>query len=105
MKWALKGLCAPEWSHLISRTESFNENIQLAYFNLPEAVSDTNLYVWDNFGSVHFESALKALKGVLESIKAQAFWPPAEGPIKWDDFEDLFMAEECVKELNHGATE
>ncbi|MCX6998209.1 MAG: PD-(D/E)XK nuclease family protein [Kiritimatiellaeota bacterium] len=69
---------------------------ELAYFNLPKALENTALSVWDGFSSHLRQSAEACARGVLADIRSGRFWPPTENP-PHDDFERLFTAapEDC----------
>lgn len=66
-------------------------NIELAYFNLPKAVSETGPSPWRDFSGEMMESAGRCLDGVLAGIAAREFWPPAEKVEHDRDFEMLFL--------------
>ncbi|MDD4872488.1 MAG: PD-(D/E)XK nuclease family protein, partial [Kiritimatiellae bacterium] len=82
----------PLYHLLYTGKEKFDPNIELAYFNLPKAVSDTGLYAWNNFDAETMSSAIRCIKGVIEDIDGGKFWPPA-GKVKYDQFERLFIHE------------
>jgi ATP-dependent helicase/nuclease subunit B len=64
-------------------------NIRLAYFNLPQAVTQTNVAEWEGYTRDLHESAIACARGVLSSIAANEFWPPNPTP-EYDDFQKLF---------------
>ncbi len=64
--------------------------IVCGYFNLPKAVSDTGIEIWEGMGDSYLEDAEKCASGVIESIRNGIFWPPSEN-IRYDDFENLFF--------------
>lgn len=87
----------PLYEMLLPDTEEFKGEIQLGYFNLPKAVSETDLSLWNHFTENRYDSARDCIKGIIEDISNSRFWPPVS-KIKYDDFEELFQAEvtNCV---------
>lgn len=65
------------------------KDIELCYFNLPKAISNSGLAVWENFTQELAESAYKTAEKIIGRIKQGIFWPPADS-VKYDDFESLF---------------
>jgi len=59
------------------------------YFNLPKAVGDTGVQVWEGYGDAWHEAALRCARGVAGAIAAGRFWPPAEA-VAHDAFAALF---------------
>ncbi len=60
----------------------------IGYFNLPKAVTETSIAMWEDFGDALQESALRCAEAVGAGVKAGRFWPPAEEPEN-DDFAAL----------------
>ncbi|OGV61766.1 MAG: hypothetical protein A2283_23865 [Lentisphaerae bacterium RIFOXYA12_FULL_48_11] len=89
-KW--NNLQLPLYHLLYTGKEEFDPNIELAYFNLPKAISDTGLSIWNNFDTETMSSAIRCIKGVIEDIDGCKFWPPA-ARVKYDPFERLFIHE------------
>ncbi|MBI3987427.1 MAG: PD-(D/E)XK nuclease family protein [Lentisphaerae bacterium] len=73
------------------RLPACGDDVQLAYFNLPKAVDDTGLSVWEKFDAATLESAVACIRGVVADIAARRFWPPAESVEHDGDFERLFL--------------
>jgi ATP-dependent helicase/nuclease subunit B len=71
------------------------ETLELAYFNLPKAVSATGVYRWKDLTPEVIKSAETCMDGVLQSIRSGVFWPPAKS-VTYDDFEELFNSEPDV---------
>ncbi|MFA6292860.1 MAG: PD-(D/E)XK nuclease family protein [Victivallales bacterium] len=71
------------------------------YFNLPKAVTDTGIEIWEGMGDSYLKDAEKCASGVIESIRKGIFWPPSEN-IRYDDFEKLFFGSplDAVEEMN-----
>ena len=67
-------------------------NISIGYVNLPKAVGDTGLYVWEGFSEDLLEKALACGRGVVEGIRNQVFWPPAER-VMWDEYESVLLGD------------
>ncbi len=61
----------------------------LAYFNLPKALGETGVEVWDDADEHLLASARVCAEEVARRIAAKTFWPPAER-VTHDDFEALF---------------
>ncbi|MBT4513415.1 MAG: hypothetical protein HOC20_14575, partial [Chloroflexi bacterium] len=79
--------------------EEFGSQIELGYFNLPKAIGDTGITIWEEMGIDHLDSARHCAENVIEGIRNLRFWPPA-ARVKYDDFENLFPAEisDCIDE-------
>jgi ATP-dependent helicase/nuclease subunit B len=52
--------------------------VTAGYFNLPKAVGDTAVSVWDGYDEAWAAAARRCAEGVTAAIAAGAFWPPAE---------------------------
>ena len=87
----------PLYAILLSSSPELRGPFELGYFNLPKAVDDTSVVLWDDPSSALLESARACAGGVVSDIKSRRFWPPAQKP-KYDDFESLFPADpaSCV---------
>jgi ATP-dependent helicase/nuclease subunit B len=67
------------------------------YFNLPKAVGDTGVQVWEGYSAELHASALRCAEGVCRAVRTGDFWPPNETfDSGRDDYEALF---------HHGAAE
>jgi len=66
--------------------------VELAYWVMPKALSDTGILVWDDFGADLLNAARLCLAGVIAELTARIFWPPAP-KVEYDEFEDLFLGE------------
>ena len=72
--------------------------IQVGYFNLPKALGETGIEVWEEFDAAMRHEALNCVEGVLEDIARGRFWPPRDD-VRHDEFERLFpgAAEDYVE--------
>ena len=50
---------------------------QAGYINLPPALSETGVNIWPELTDAMIASARECACGVIRSIKAGIFWPPA----------------------------
>ena len=93
----------PLYQSLVQTDGLDAEEIQLAYFNLPKAVTHTGLSLWEGWNAALLKSAHDCAETVVEQIQNGIFWPPAPR-VDYDDFELLFPAdpEECFNPI--GAT-
>ncbi len=73
-------------------------SVEIGYFNLPKAISDTGIHIWDSFSPDLLSSAEKCAGGVIDSIRNRHFWPP-NPKVPFDDFAHLFPADiaDCIK--------
>lgn len=65
------------------------QDVELCYFNLPKAVSNSGIFAWEKFDADIADSAAKSAERIIERIKQCVFWPPSE-TLQYDDFESLF---------------
>ncbi|MDD5093904.1 MAG: PD-(D/E)XK nuclease family protein [Dehalococcoidia bacterium] len=72
--------------------------IEFGYFNLPKAITETGLTIWEDFNDKLMKSSKGCAEGVIEDIQNGRFWPPA-AKVQYDDFAALFPAaiEDCVE--------
>ena len=67
--------------------------VTCGYFNLPKAIGESGVAVWDGFSPALRESAWRCARGVSAAIRAGKFWPPRElqgREAERDDFATLF---------------
>lgn len=64
------------------------KDVAVGYFNLPKAVTETAVAVWEDFDDNLQESALRCAEAVGAGVKAGRHWPPVEEPEN-DDFAAL----------------
>jgi ATP-dependent helicase/nuclease subunit B len=81
----------PLYRMLLPEEEIFQGPIGLGYFNLPKAVNDTGVVIWEDFSDELLESARGCAESMVKDIQNRRFWPPAS-KVQFDDFESLFPA-------------
>lgn len=74
-----------------NRFDSSKLNYEVGYFNLPDAITETGLYLWNGYSSDLTSAALNCAKEIIVRVKNQTFWPPSEDLI-YDNFEDLYTS-------------
>jgi ATP-dependent helicase/nuclease subunit B len=67
----------------------FGGQVEVAYFNMPKAVSETAITAWDGFDADLYREARECALRVVAAVRSHCFWPPAEAAPKWDDFQAL----------------
>jgi ATP-dependent helicase/nuclease subunit B len=82
----------PLYHHMVRAAGLAEGNIQVGYVNLPKAVGNTGVYVWEDFSEELLDMALACGRGVVEGIRNQVFWPPAER-VMWDDYESVLLGD------------
>ncbi len=87
----------PLYAILLEAEGEFQGPYELGYFNLPKALPDTGVAVWESFSDVVLGSARDCARGVVRDIRGRRFLPPAT-KVRYDDFEDLFRGdvEDCI---------
>jgi ATP-dependent helicase/nuclease subunit B len=63
-------------------------SVSAGYFNLPKAVGQTGLELWDDYTSEIHAAAMRCAEGVAAAVKAGVFWPPSKDDAN-DDFNGL----------------
>ncbi|MFO7869901.1 MAG: PD-(D/E)XK nuclease family protein [Kiritimatiellia bacterium] len=81
----------PLYAMIYSRGPALPENLELAYLNLPRAVSETRISLWNDFDETAMKSAVTCLDGVLRDIASGIFWPPSARTRHEDPFGSLFL--------------
>ncbi|MBP6507317.1 MAG: PD-(D/E)XK nuclease family protein [Opitutaceae bacterium] len=67
--------------------------IRCGYFNLPKAVTETEIALWEDYSPELAAAAWSCAEGVARAIRAGEFWPPRElkgYEAEQDDFAALF---------------
>ena len=87
----------PLYRLLLPDTEELWGRVEAGYFNLPKAVNDTGVAMWEGFSDEVLESAGACVEGVVRDVKERRFWPPA-AKVAYDEYETLFSggAEPCI---------
>jgi ATP-dependent helicase/nuclease subunit B len=84
-----KDLQLPLYLHALQAAGVVDATAVCGYFNLPKAVGDTSLLLWEDYTPELREAAWTCALGVADAVAHGVFWPPEESP-KFDDFESLF---------------
>lgn len=82
----------PLYEHALAA--EFGGAVVCGYFNLPKAVSETGVVLWDGLSPELRESARRCAEGVCAAIGAGEFWPPREltgRDAEMDEFAALFQ--------------
>ncbi|MDA0323761.1 MAG: PD-(D/E)XK nuclease family protein [Verrucomicrobia bacterium] len=80
----------PVYDLVLRRMHTVDRIDELAYFNLPKAVTETGVSAWSDFSDAHREAAEQCLERVLAAIRSGAFWPPAEA-VRYDSIESMIV--------------
>jgi ATP-dependent helicase/nuclease subunit B len=91
----------PLYAWIVSSLPGTEDGAQAGYINLPPALSETAVNMWPELNDGMIASAKECARGVIRSIKAGIFWPPA-ARVEYDDFESLWFGsvEESFDETN-----
>lgn len=86
----------PVYLMALQQAEGVQVACEAAYWNLPKAVGEGGVVVWDGCGPELVASARRCLDGVVADLIARRFWPPS-ARVHYDDFAELFTgpAEQC----------
>jgi ATP-dependent helicase/nuclease subunit B len=70
----------------------FGVAVGAGFFNLPKAVGETSLVLWEDYDAEWRAAARRCAEGVAAAVTAGIFWPPAEVPPRDEDeaFAGLF---------------
>ena len=85
----------PLYAILLSSEEKPDNHFELGYFNLPRALNDTGVVLWEDFSAELLEPATSCARGIVSDIRNRRFWPPATR-LRYDDFENLFPSEPAL---------
>jgi len=64
-------------------------HVEVGYFNLPKAVHDTGVALWEGFSAETLKSARSCAEGVVRALRSRMFWPPADR-VLYEPFDMLF---------------
>lgn len=81
----------PLYRILLPKEESSDSKVELGYFNLPKAIDDTGVVIWEGLDDTLLESARTCAESVAADIRNRRFWPPVKR-VQYDDYESLFPA-------------
>ena len=87
----------PLYAILLSSEGEFQGPYELGYFNLPKALPETGVSIWETFSGGLLDSAGDCAAGVIRDIRSRRFWPPA-AKVRYEEFEKLFAGDvmDCV---------
>jgi ATP-dependent helicase/nuclease subunit B len=71
--------------YLQALAEEFGGTVGAGYFNLPKAVGETSLVMWEDYDAAWRAAAQRCAEGVAAGVAAGIFWPPAEVPPRNED--------------------
>lgn len=88
---AWRDLQLPLYRLLLREVPEFSgfAQVEVGYFNLPKAVGQTGIQVWEDFDASLLDAARCCAEGVVQDLRAGRFWPPREN-VRYDDFAHLF---------------
>jgi ATP-dependent helicase/nuclease subunit B len=69
----------------LALAEEFGLDLTAAYFNLPKAVGETGIALWDDPVGELQGAAETCAAGVAEAILREDFWPPVDHLSRYDD--------------------
>jgi len=72
----------------------YDKPVAVGYINLPRAISEGKLEMWEELTPDILEAGRACAEGVIASIQKGQFWPPSEH-IKYDDFKALIFDDAC----------
>jgi ATP-dependent helicase/nuclease subunit B len=64
--------------------------VSCGYFNLPSAVSESRVVLWQDLTEETLACSRRCAEGVVDAIRNGVFWPPAER-LRYEDFDALFF--------------
>lgn len=78
--------------YLEAVADEFGGAVGAGYFNLPKAVGETALVLWEDYDAEWRAAARRCAEGAAAAVTAGIFWPPAEVPPRDEDeaFAGLF---------------
>lgn len=87
----------PLYGILLSSHPGLEGPFDLGYFNLPRALPETGVVIWEGVTPSLLEAAAACARGVISDIRGRRFWPPSTR-VRYEDFGKLFPAEppECI---------
>lgn len=87
----------PLYHQLLVTTGRDPGKLSCGYFNLPKALHQTQLAIWEDFDETLASSAMRCARGVLNDIAQGRFWPP-HSKVRHPEFAEWFepSAEETI---------
>ncbi len=70
----------------------YRDNVECGYFNLPKAVGDTGIAIWDDFDPALIELAATCAEGITSAVKDKRFWPPA-AHVEYDEYSRILLGD------------
>jgi len=91
----------PLYKMLLPDKAEYQGQVELGYFNLPKAVSDTDVAIWNGFSDELMKSAANCTRSIINLVQNRIFWPPSSR-VQFDDFESLFHGDvaDCIDTTN-----
>ena len=86
----------PLYAILLSSEEKPDNHFELGYFNLPRALNDTGVVLWEDFSAELLEPATSRARGIVSDIRNRRSWPQATR-LRYDDFENLFPSRAALR--------
>jgi ATP-dependent helicase/nuclease subunit B len=94
-KYIWKNLQLPLYT-IANLTQNFPS---VGYIKMGETKDKINFEQWENFSADIVKSAQECGEFLVEKIKSNAFWPPANN-VKYDNFTELAMNRELINMVN-----
>jgi hypothetical protein len=82
----------PLYAMIYAQDNAVPDDLEVGYFNLPKAVSQTRVDTWPGFSADIVDSARACVDGVLNGIAGGLFWAPSDY-VRYEDFGNLFYFE------------
>lgn len=90
MKW--RDLQLPLYRLLLAAGMDLPRDVEFGYFNLPRAIGETGLSLWDGFSEELQASAEACASDVISAVRANRFWPPA-GRVEFDQYDRILLGD------------
>ena len=70
--------------------QELNVPLQCGYFNLPKAALEAGLQIWDGLDDFLLNRAKVCIRGIIDSIEKQIFWP-VTSKVDYEKFESILL--------------
>lgn len=70
--------------------QEMGESVACGYFNIPKAVTETGIAMWEELDSTLVDEAAACAEAIIGRIVRGEFWPAA-GSLPYDDFEEILI--------------